>query len=148
MICIRDVQDERLYDWVHAVFRDKINLEVKFDPKKCATKAIDRDKEELLAVVVFHDYLPNHRMEMSIASVSPKWATRKVLFDCFNYCFNICKVNRIYTQVMASNQEALEMNRRLGFKELEALPEFTQDLSGDLHDCHVFTMNKNECRWI
>lgn len=148
MIHVRDQQDQRFLDWVRVNFRETIGLDVNFDKNTCLTKAIDRDKKELLAVVVFHDFIPGHRMEMSIASADPKWCNRKVLFNCFDYCFNICEVNRIYTQVMGNNPKALEMNKRLGFREMAVLPGFTVDIDGKAHDNHVFSMNKKECRWI
>lgn len=148
MIHIRNQQDQRFYDWVRHVFREQLNMNVDFDAEKCVTKAIDKDGEELLAVVVFHDMLEGVRMEMSIASLSPEWCKRRVLFDCFDFCFNICGVQRIYTQVMGSNEKALELNKRLGFQLNTVLPGFQQDIDGNILDNHVFTMTKDECRWI
>jgi len=148
MIRIIDQQDQIFLDFVRSNIRQNVGLDVNYKQETCKTKAIDRDGEELLAVVVFHDFIPGHRMELSIAAKSPKWGTKKVLFNCFDYCFNICEVNRIYTQVLGNNTKALEFNKRLGFEEIAILPEFTQDIYGKAQDNHVFTMTKKECRWI
>jgi RimJ/RimL family protein N-acetyltransferase len=109
--------------------------------------AID-DGKDLLGVVVFHNYQPPATIEISIITVSNKWCTKSVLLSCFDYCFNIAKVKRIYTQVCASNHVAINMNKRLGFTELAVLPDFVVKTTGEVTDNHVFTMTKNECKWL
>jgi hypothetical protein len=40
------------------------------------------------------------------------------------------------------------MNKRLGFTELAVLPDFVVKTTGEVTDNHVFTMTKNECKWL
>ena len=150
MIYVRDLPDQALLNWAARIFQDQCNIDALFtlDGGKCQVKAVDRDGEELLAAVLFHDYIPGVRMEMSIASVSPKWCNRRVLFECFNYCFNICDIKRIYTQVHGNNEVAKAMNKRLGFNLLAVLPEFQKTRDGEIVETTVFTMTKDQCRWI
>jgi len=148
MINIRDVREQSVLDWATIVFRRSAGINTNFDLEKIAMKAVDRDGKDLLAVIVISDLVDGERLEMSVASVDPTFLTKKVLFDCFNFCFNICGVKRIYTQVIGENEKALEFNKRLGFKEIVVLPEYTRNAAGEMKDNHVFIMAKNECRWI
>lgn len=151
MVNIRKLQCQEFLDWAAMVFYYEDGLVTNFKIESCHVIGVDMEvdgKLELIAVIIFHNFLLPHKMEISIATKSPKWCTRRVLFECFDYCFNIAKINRIYTQVMASNKKALDMNRRLGFEEVAVLPEFTPDAEDKLHDNHVFTMTREQCRWI
>lgn len=148
MIYVRNTQDQRLLDFSKIVFRDQVNMDINFKREECITKAVDEDGQELLAVIIFHDYIDRLRMEMSIAAVSPKWCNRRVLFECFDFCFNICGVQRIYTQVMGPNEQALSLNKRLGFELIADLPDFQKDIDGNALNNQVFTMTKEQCRWI
>lgn len=147
MINIRPTKDQGVLLWAQKYLYEHQRLPTSFDPNKCQWIAID-DGKDLLAVIIFHDYYYPARIEMSIASKSPRFCTRKVLSYCFNFCFNIAKVERVYTQVCGNNAKALEWNKRLGFKETAVLPDFTIDLDDKIHDNHVFTMTKKECNWL
>jgi RimJ/RimL family protein N-acetyltransferase len=126
---------------------DKLKVNTIFDPYKSHLISMD-DGADILGVVVLFNYSPPATIEMSIVTESPKWCTRKVLFHCFNYCFNIANVKRIYTQVKGDNRIALEMNRRLGFKEMAVLPDNVVTVDGEVSDNHIFSMTKNECKWL
>lgn len=139
-------KDPRLIEWARPYF-ESANVDTSFTADSCSMKAIE-DGNNLLAVVFFHNYIPGARIEMSIASASPKWASKEVLTNCFEYCFNECNIERIYTQVMGSNAKALKMNRKLGFKEVAVLPQFCLDVHRRLEDTHIFTMKRNECKWL
>jgi RimJ/RimL family protein N-acetyltransferase len=141
-----DSQDPRLIEWAKPHF-ERANVDTSFSVGSCKMKAV-YNKDQLLAVVFFHNYVPGLRIEMSIASASPRWASKQVLTKCFEYCFNECNIERIYTQVMGSNTKALEMNKKLGFKEVAVLPQFCLDVHRRLQDTHIFSMTKNECKWL
>ena len=102
----------------------------------------------MLGVVVFYNHVPKVRLEMALIGLSPKWLTKKVIVNCFDYCFNVVKVNRLYTQVTGNNTHALEINKRLGLKELAILPDYVADMNGVMQDNHVFSMTKEECKWL
>lgn len=147
MINIRDVQDERIVRWAQNRLREDLGLNVYFDPATSTTLTIDND-EELFAVVVFTNYQPPATIEMSIYSQDRRWCSRKVLKECFRYCFETLGVRRIYTQVKSDNKKALDMNKRLGFEEIAVLPEQIVDMAGNVLDNHIFTMTRENCKWL
>ena len=75
-----------------------------------------QQNSQLIAGAVFHDYRPkNGQIEASIASDSPKWATRSVLYSLFAYPFIQCDANRLLVTCDESNDKAMKMNKQLGF---------------------------------
>ena len=96
----------------------------------------------LLAGVVYYAYRhPN--IEMSIASVSPKWCTRSVLRHLFNYPFNQLGCERITVFVDADNQAVQKFDERLGFVREGVLRK-----AHPRGDAIIYGMLKSECRWI
>lgn len=98
--------------------------------------------KNFLGGVVYHK-LANENVEMTIATQSPRWATRAHIRDLFAYPFLSLKVTRISTIVASDNQRAIDMNTRLGFVREGVLREFFKP-----HDAVVFGMLQNECEWI
>jgi len=97
---------------------------------------------ELVAGVVYNEYR-GHSMHVSMASSTPRWATKRTLRELFSYPFVQLKVKRLtaYTgRSMTSVQAFLE---RLGFQfEGIARQGFEDD------DCVIYGMLRSECRWI
>jgi len=146
MIYIRSLQDVRILQWAQNKLRETIRLNPYFDPNSSTVISIV-DDQNILGAVIFTNYQPPATVEMSIVTVSPKWCNRQVLYECFRYCFETLEVKRIYTQVKGDNKKALDLNRRLGFKEIAVLPDYVVDMDDKIHDNHVFTMTKDECKW-
>jgi RimJ/RimL family protein N-acetyltransferase len=73
----------------------------------------------------------------------PGWLTRELLRVCFDYPFNVCKVNMIIGLVPSGNKEAIRFNTHLGFR-----------LETTLVDAHpdgallLMTMRRGECRYL
>ena len=147
MIYVREMQDIGLVKWAQEKLSKDLNQKIFFDANDCHVMAVD-DGKDLLAVILFYNMVLPAKIEMAIVSNSPKWCTRNVLYQMANFCFNVCKVKRIYTQVCASNSKALAMNRRLGLRETAVLPESIVKLDGTMEDNHIFTMTESECKWV
>ena len=104
---------------------------------------VQRDGQ-LIAGAVFHDYRPkNGQIEASIASDSPRWATRSVLYSLFAYPFIQCDANRLLVTCDESNDKAMKMNKQLGFTPEGILRQMYYP-----NDAIIFGMLKDECKWI
>jgi RimJ/RimL family protein N-acetyltransferase len=93
---------------------------------------VQRDGQ-LIAGAVYHDYRDG-QIEASIASDSPRWATRSVLYSLFAYPFNQCDANRLLV---------MKMNKQLGFVPEGILREMYYP-----NDAIIWGMLKKECKWI
>jgi RimJ/RimL family protein N-acetyltransferase len=81
----------------------------------CLAVGIVRDAT-LVAGVVYHDWRPRHGdVSMTIASRSPRWATRGVIAWLLQYPFVELDCRRISTTVRDDNLHAQRFNERLGF---------------------------------
>ena len=104
---------------------------------------VQRDGQ-LIAGAVFHDYRPkNGQIEASIASDSPRWATRSVLYSLFAYPFIQCDANRLLVTCDESNDKAMKMNKQLGFTPEGILRQMYYP-----NDAIIFGMLKDECKWL
>lgn len=102
---------------------------------------------EMIAGVVFNNY---HRfpegatMEASVASISPRWATRPVLRSIFSYPFKQMGVTRLQVCAKKSAKQVRKFDERLGFK----MEGVARRLWMGKHDAVVLSMTPEECRWI
>jgi RimJ/RimL family protein N-acetyltransferase len=87
--------------------------------------------------------MPN-ACQMHIAAVSEvNWMSRDLLWAAFDYPFNKLGVKVILGQICGSNEDALRLNRHLGFKVVAEIPDAHMD--GDLV---IMAMRKEDCRWL
>ena len=97
----------------------------------------------LAAVVGFCSFMPN-ACQMHIATVDEvNWMSKDLLWACFDYPFNVLGVKVILGQICASNEDALRLNRHLGFKVVAEIPDAHMD--GDLV---IMAMRSEDCRWL
>lgn len=100
------------------------------------------DAGELIAGVVYNEFR-GRSMHISIASTTPRWATRKTLRAFFAYPFMQCKVARLTAYTGRSMTSVRKFMERLGFVlEGTIRSEYEDD------DRVVYGMLRNECRWI
>lgn len=71
------------------------------------------------------------------------WITRDFIKRGFNYPFNILGLTMVFGLVPSGNTEALDIDLRLGFRELLYIPGAHPD--GGLH---LLQMLRSECRWL
>jgi RimJ/RimL family protein N-acetyltransferase len=108
-----------------------------------ADQCISRTEDgELLGGVLFQAYT-GASIGMHMAGFRPKWANRDMLWAGFHYPFEQLKCERVFGQVPASNRLALEIDLKLGFKEVARIPRL---YPGD--DAIIVCMEREECRWL
>lgn len=96
----------------------------------------------LIAGCVYNDFR-GHAIHVSIASSTPRWATKKVLYAFFAYPFVQLNVKRLTAYTGKSMASVRTFLVRLGFVEEGLIREgFADD------DCVVYGMLARECRWI
>jgi RimJ/RimL family protein N-acetyltransferase len=93
--------------------------------------------------VVYSEYR-GHDIRANIASTSPRWLSRDVLWQLFKYPFKQLGCARITVIVSDDNPRSERLARWLGF-----VPEgrIRAGMSTG-RDALVFGMLQNECRWI
>jgi hypothetical protein len=97
----------------------------------------------LAAVVGYCSFMPN-ACQMHIAAVDEvNWMSLDLLWAAFDYPFNKLGVKVILGQICGSNEDALRLNRHLGFKVIAEIPDAHMD--GDLV---IMAMRREDCRWL
>lgn len=101
------------------------------------------ESARLIAGIVYTDHSHDGaNLDMSIASISPRWCTRPVLGALFAYPFELLHVRRVTAITGRKNRVARDFLKRLGFRE-EGIARhgFARD------DAVIHGMLKSECRW-
>ena len=74
-------------------------------------------QEILLAGFVYHDWNPVYKtIQMTLASGTPKWASRRVIEGLLRYPFEELGVQRITVTINESNAASLRLAEGVGFK--------------------------------
>ena len=97
---------------------------------------------DIIASVVYYNYRhPN--IEMSVASISPRWSTRLTLKGIFDYPFNQLGCSRATVLVDKENTKSRSLVERLGYVQEGILRE-----AHPTGDAILYGMLKRECKWI
>ena len=97
---------------------------------------------EVKAVVAYDNIMDKSCM-MHTAAIVPNWISRDLLWACFDYPFNILKVKVILASVASTNEEALRLDRHLGFVDKAYIED--AHIDGDLV---ILAMRRENCRWL
>lgn len=97
---------------------------------------------KLIGGIVYHQYRPPS-IEMSIATLDPRWANRRTLEAAFIYPFIQLGVKRITVMTGAENHPVREFQARLGFVYEATLKDALHD-----GDAALSRMLPGECKWI
>lgn len=97
---------------------------------------------KLTGVVGFNNYTGTS-CQMHFAGEKVGWLTRQVIRESFRYAFETLGCVVVYASVPSGCQTALEIDRRLGFKDLAYLKGAHPD--GGIY---LLEMYKEQCRWI
>lgn len=100
------------------------------------------DDEGLLGGVLFQAYT-GASIGIHMAGFTERWANRDMLWAAFHYPFAQLKCQRVFGQVPETNTAALEINLKLGFKEVARIPGVYDDGAAV-----IFAMEKDQCRWL
>jgi hypothetical protein len=121
-------------DWLTRILCQKFPEDAQF---------IGQEKDgNLVAVIAFCNFV-NNSCAMHIGTVGENWMDRNLLWACFDYPFIKLEKKVILATMEASNDEAIKLNRHLGFQD-KALIEDAHE-NGDLL---LMTMKKEDCKWL
>jgi RimJ/RimL family protein N-acetyltransferase len=101
------------------------------------------DGEWLIAGVVYNWYRQAN-IEMTIASISPRWCASRILRGLFSYPFEQIGCRRVTAVTEHTDLSVRAFLRRLGFTE-EGVMRHSY-LNGN--DAVIHGMLREECRWI
>lgn len=97
---------------------------------------------ELIGGAVFHNYNPEAEViEMSAASTSPRWLSRKTLHALLSYPFDYLKCQLVVLRVSPLNAKMIELATRVGF-----LGYIVPRLRGRHEDEIIFTLSEEAWR--
>jgi hypothetical protein len=120
-------------DWVMArcqgVFNERLDQVI----------AVHRDGV-IAGGVVFSTFLKT-AISLHMAGSEDNWATRDFLWMIYDYAFNVLGVKWCLGLVESTNTRALDIDRRMGFRELARLPRL---LEGDA-DLVILGMERADC---
>jgi RimJ/RimL family protein N-acetyltransferase len=80
---------------------------------------------------------------MHVASFNKRWLSKSLLFVVFGYPFLQLGCLKVIGRVAAHNNQALEFDLKLGFKEEARIRDVYPE--GDLL---ILTMRRDQCRWL
>ena len=101
----------------------------------------------LIGGLVYNEYRIQRfgkTMQISIATTSPRWCTRKVLRSLFGYPFQQMGVTRLWAAARRKNTQSRSLMERLGFK-YEGMARKGYD---GIQDSAIYAMLPHECDWI
>jgi len=128
-------QTEFTTDWLH----DRLGYEITGG----VTIAMAKDGH-LEAVACFHEYRQEHgSIELTFATKSPKWQSRRYIRALFSYAFEQLGCLRVTTFAPVANSKATSLNERIGFVREGIMRK--AHLGGDLV---IFGMLRDECKWL
>lgn len=123
-----------LFDWLH----QRIGLAWSVD-----FKAIGRVVNGELVGVVGYNNHTGSSCQIHMAGDHKHWITPTLLRTAFHLPFNNWGYQVLFGAVPSGNQEALDIDLRLGFTTMATVPGAHPD--GALH---MLMMRREDCRWI
>lgn len=96
-----------------------------------------------LRAVVGYDHFTGKSCQIHIAGTGKNWMTPDLLFAAFDYPFRQLDLNALLGIVDSANQDAINLNLKLGFRIVHTVQGGHPD--GDLV---IFEMQRTECRWL
>lgn len=122
-----------LYDWL----AERVGIAWSTD--FCA---LGRVVDGKLVGVVGYNSFTGSSCQMHMAGEG-RWINKEFLFRAFHYPFLALKLPMVFGSIPSGNTRALDIDLRLGFRELIYIPGAHPD--GGLH---ILQMLRDECRWI
>jgi RimJ/RimL family protein N-acetyltransferase len=112
----------------------------RFDP---TTMCIGQEIDGEIGAVVAYSNVHEKSCCMHVASIAPNWSNKNILWAAFDYPFNKLGVKVILATVASTNEEALKLNRHLGFLDKAYIED--AHIDGDLV---ILAMRREDCRWL
>jgi len=115
-------------------------LGIKFDDN---TMCIGQEIDGEIGAVVAYTNFQDKSCCMHNGALVPNWINKDLLWACFDYPFNKLGVKVILATVSSNNEEALKLNRHLGFIDKAYIED--AHIDGDLV---ILAMRREDCRWL
>ena len=125
---------EHLRAWITGVLGMKFSEYATF---------IGQEIDGEVKAVVAYDNIMDKSCMMHTAAIVPGWISKDLLWAAFDYPFNILKVKVILASVASTNEEALKLDRHLGFVDKAYIED--AHIDGDLV---ILAMRRENCRWL
>ena len=107
------------------------------------TTCIGQEKDGNLIAVVGYCGVNEKSCVMHNAAIEENWISKDLLWACFDYPFNQLGVKVILATVSSNNEEALKLDRHLGFEDKAYIED--AHIDGDLV---ILAMRRENCRWL
>lgn len=115
---------------------------VPYNPKHDVNIARVCSDKGLMGGAVFTNYT-HASITAHMAGFDPTWINRPLLWCVFNYVFDQLHVKKLFGQVPASNERALALDLKLGFRIEHRVKDVYED--GDML---VLAMYRDDCKWL
>jgi RimJ/RimL family protein N-acetyltransferase len=126
---------QRVADWVQS------SLGFARGFGQCYAIGVERENS-LIGGCVYHNWNPEAEViEMSAASTSPRWLSRKTLHALLSYPFDYLKCQLVVLRVSPLNAKMIELATRVGF-----LGYIVPRLRGRHEDEIIFTLSEEAWR--
>lgn len=104
-----------------------------------------RDDSGPLAGVVYHS-ISDRDVQVSMASLSPRWARKEIIKYLFRVGFEHLGKSRMTAITPKRNKKARKLLQGLGFREEGCAEKFFDDSRNG--DAMLYGMTKRNCKWI
>jgi hypothetical protein len=112
-----------------------------FNP--ASDQVIARVKDGVLLGGVTYQGYTGASIQLHMAGFRHDWANRDFLWVAFDYPFNQLGCRKVFGQVPETNQLALEIDQKLGFKIIAKIDDVFPDGA-----CYVLALAREDCRWL
>lgn len=107
------------------------------------TVCIGQEMDGEIGAVIAYTNFQEKSCCMHVATIRDGWISKDLLWAAFDYPFNKLKVKVILAAVSSNNEEALKLDRHLGFVDKAYIEDAHTD--GDLV---ILAMRRENCRWL
>jgi RimJ/RimL family protein N-acetyltransferase len=125
---------EHLRSWITGVLGMQFSSYARF---------IGQEIDGQIKAVVGYDNIMDKSCMMHVASIVPNWLNKDLLWAVFDFPFNKLGVKVILATVSSNNEEALKLDRHLGFVDKAYIED--AHIDGDLV---ILAMRRENCRWL
>lgn len=100
------------------------------------------DQGRIIGGTAFHNYYPKEGViEMTSASINPRWLTRRMIRAIFTYAFDLLECQMVVMRISKDNQRMLNIGQRFGFSSYTIAR-----LRGRTEDEVIMTLTDDEWR--
>lgn len=100
------------------------------------------DNGKIIGGTAFHNIYPNEGViEMTSASIDPRWLNRRMISAIFTYVFDLLECQMVVMRVSSINTRMLNIGRRFGFN-IYTIPR----LRGRMEDEVICTFTDDQWR--